>query len=251
MAQGVPHGATGPRQPAATLAPLRPLRRLDPPPNTHPSFFPLTPGAPQSPVGPRRGAAQVDGEPEPLVAGRPPPGGAAGVVLAARRLGLQGVVEGAEHSRRQPPVQLLQQLLGPLAAGPGPRRPLGRLDGLRAQREKRRAQQRRAQQRRPHLQRRRRQRGWDRARPPPLQLPSPHTHTRRAPEPPGRGAPPLPGPQPLTLSRCMAVGLLEEGEESGGLAEPRRATGSLGGGAVGKVPRSSLHLPWPRMPGTF
>lgn len=107
------------------------------------NVFRVSRGIIRNSVGPGRGAAQVDGEPELLVAGRPAPGGAAGVVRAARGLGLQGVVEGAEHAGRQPPVQLLQQLFGPLAAGPGPRRPLVRLGGLRAEREQRRAQQRR------------------------------------------------------------------------------------------------------------
>lgn len=223
---GAPGPARGPRP--GSLQPSWPPEAAAPP----------FPRRPESPVCPGRCAAQVDGEPDPLVGGRPCPGGAAGVVLAAGRLGLQGVVEGAEHARRQPPVQLLQQLLGPLAAAPRPRRPLlGRPGGLRAQREQRRAEQRQQRRRRrPHLQGRRRQRGWGQ-----------RGHRARPPAPARSPRPAAPYPASLHGARAASPPG-SRGERRA--AAPRRATGSPGGGAVGKVPRASLHLPWPRLPGT-
>lgn len=52
------------------------------------NVFRVSCGVIRNSVGPGRGAAQVDGQPEPLVAARPGPRGAAGVVVSAGRLGL-------------------------------------------------------------------------------------------------------------------------------------------------------------------
>lgn len=72
-----------------------------------------------SPVGPGGDAEQVDRE-AGLAVGRGPRGGRAGQVEFVLRLQLQGVVESAHYSHRQPPEHLLQDLLRQVQARPGP-----------------------------------------------------------------------------------------------------------------------------------
>lgn len=62
-----------------------------------------------SPVGPGGDAEQVDWE-AGLAVGRRPCSGWAGKVPFVLRLQLQGVMESAHHSDREPPEHLLQDL---------------------------------------------------------------------------------------------------------------------------------------------
>lgn len=107
------------------------------PPVPHPTYpTPPAPSVSSSPVGPGRHAAERGGRPEAAVGPAPR---AAGIARLLTRAQLQRVLEGAEHAGRQPPVQLLQELLGPVRAAP--RRPPAAPQGARPARRQHQRQQ--------------------------------------------------------------------------------------------------------------
>lgn len=111
-------------------SPARPASHL-----TDPASSPA-PSVSRSPVGPGRHAAEGGGRPETAVGPAPR---AAGIARLLTRAQLQRVLEGAEHAGRQPPVELLQELLGPVRAAP--RRPPAAPRGARPARQQHQRQQ--------------------------------------------------------------------------------------------------------------